>query len=148
MKRLALTLITSFALFQTARAEEATWLTDLTKAQATAKQEKKLVLMDFTGSDWCPPCKMLHKNVLTSKEFGAFAKDNLVLVLVDFPHQKQLPAEQKKANDALAKKYGVQAFPTVIVLDGEGKELNKQEGYGGESAKEFVENLEKIKKQG
>src|SRR5947209_4624292 len=69
-------------------AADSDWLTDLPKALGKAKAEKKLVLMDFTGSDWCPPCKALHKNVLSSKEFEGYAQTNLVLVLVDFPRSK------------------------------------------------------------
>jgi len=148
MKKLGLTLIAALGLIKAAYGGEADWLTDLPKAQSTAKEQKKFVLMDFTGSDWCPPCKALHKNVLTSKEFEDFAKDNLVLVLVDFPNGKKLPADQKKANDALAQKYSITGFPTVIVLDGAGKEVSKEVGYSGESAKEFVTKLQqKLKKQ-
>ena len=148
MKKLGLSLVAALALVQSAMAADATWLTDLAKAQATAKQEKKLVLMDFTGSDWCPPCKQLHKNVFTSKEFADYAKDNLVLVEVDFPRSKKLPAELKAANDALAKKHQIEGFPTVIVLSAEGKELSKDVGYSGETAKEFVAKLQKLKTSG
>jgi protein disulfide-isomerase len=147
MKKLALSLIAGLAMLHAARADEATWLTDLSKAQATAKDEKKLVFMDFTGSDWCPPCKALHKNVLTSKEFADFAKDHLVLLLVDFPRHTKLPPAQEKANDALARKFGIEGFPTVIVLDANGKQLYKDVGYSGASAKDFVANLQKLKKQ-
>src|SRR6266581_5754679 len=93
MKTIVRALLLSFIALRLAAAE-GEWLIDLAKAQAQAKTEKKMVFMDFTGSDWCPPCKALHKNVLTSKEFEAFAKDNLVLVLVDFPTGKVLPADQ------------------------------------------------------
>ena len=148
MKKLGLSLVAALALVQSAMAADATWLTDLAKAQATAKQEKKLVLMDFTGSDWCPPCKQLHKNVFTSKEFADYAKDNLVLVEVDFTRSKKLPAELKAANDALAKKHQIEGFPTVIVLSAEGKELSKDVGYSGETAKEFVAKLQKLKTSG
>jgi thioredoxin-related protein len=148
MKKLGFTLIAALALAQGAMAAEGTWLSDLAKAQSQAKQEKKLVLMDFTGSDWCPPCKALHREILTSQEFVDYAKDNLVLVIVDFPNGKKLPADQQKANDQLAKKYQIQGFPTVIVLDGAGKELSKDVGYnaGTVSPKEYVAKLQKLKK--
>lgn len=145
MKKLGISLIAALALLQAAHAAEGTWLTDLDKAKATAKQEKKLVLMDFTGSDWCPPCIALHKNVLTSKEFVEFANENLVLVVVDFPHKTKLSEEQTKANEELAKKFKVEGFPTVVVLDSNGKELSKNVGYGGETAKEFVAKLKALK---
>lgn len=104
-----------------------------------------MVLMDFNGSDWCPPCKALRKNVLSSQEFTDFAKKNLVLVDVDFPRHKQLPEEQKKANDALSQKFNIEGFPTVIVLSSEGKQLSKKVGYDGQNAKDFIAELEKLK---
>src|SRR5712692_1191148 len=94
-------------------AEEKTeWLTSVPKAIEKAKTEKKLVLLDFTGSDWCPPCKALKKNVLSSPEFEKFAKDNLVLVEVDFPRSKPQTEELKKANEALSKKFKIEGYPT------------------------------------
>jgi len=131
---------------QTQAAEDEGWLTDLPKALAQAKSEKKAVLIDFTGSDWCPPCKALPNNVLTNPEFGAFAKKHLVLVLADFPNNKPQSAEMKKSNKALSEKFGVTAFPTVIVLDANGRQLSKDEGYGGQDAKEFVAKLAKLVK--
>jgi thioredoxin-related protein len=144
MKKIAFCLLTCWALIN-ARASEGDWLTDLSKAQSIAKEQKKMVLMDFNGSDWCPPCKALRKNVLSSQEFTDFAKKNLVLVDVDFPRHKQLPEEQKKANDALSQKFNIEGFPTVIVLSSEGKQLSKKVGYDGQNAKDFIAELEKLK---
>lgn len=149
MKKLTLGFVAALALtlVQAVNAAEGTWLTDLDKAQAKAKEEKKLVLMDFTGSDWCPPCKALHSKVLTSKEFVDFANQNLVLVVVDFPHQKKLPEAQTKANEELAKRFKIEGFPTIVVLDSTGKQLSKDVGYSGESPKDFVAKLQKLKAQ-
>ncbi len=127
-------------------AADGDWLTDLPKAQAKAAAEKKLVLIDFTGSDWCPPCKNLHKTVLTSAEFTKFAKDNLVLVDIDFPNSKPQSAELKAANKELAKKFGITGYPTIVVLDASGKEVFKKVGYGGTPAKDYVADLAKLKK--
>lgn len=147
MKRAAVCLVACWTLWQ-ACADEGDWLTDLSKAQAKAKAEKKMVFVDFNGSDWCPPCKALRRTVLNSPAFVEFARNNLVLVDVDFPHGKQQTEEVKKANQALAEKYNVEGLPTVLVLSSEGKELKKLEGYSGQSAKEFVANLQKLKKDG
>ncbi len=144
MKKLLLLLTTTFAALQLHAADDG-WLTDLPKAQEKAKAEKKLVLIDFTGSDWCPPCKNLHKTVLTAPEFTAFAKDNLVLVEIDFPNSKPQSAELKAANKELAKKFGITGYPTVVVLDASGKELFKKVGYGGTPAKDYVADLAKLK---
>ena len=134
-------------MLQAVNAFGAIWMTDLDKAQAKAKEEHKLVLLDFTGSDWCPPCMALHKNVLTSAEFDKFAKENLVLVVVDFPREKVLTKDEKAVNAFLAKRFGVTGYPTVVVLDSEGKELQKKVGYGGTSAKDFVADIAKLKKK-
>lgn len=121
------------------------WSHNYKESLAKAKAEKKLLLAEFTGSDWCPPCKNLHKTVLTAPEFLAFAKDNLVLVDIDFPNSKPQSAELKAANKELAKKFGVTGYPTVIVLDASGKELFKKVGYGGTPAKAYVADLAKLK---
>src|SRR5438132_10051707 len=124
MKILAVGLLTGLTLLQ-ARGEEPKWLTDVPKAQAEAKTEHKLVMLDFTGSDWCGWCIRLHKEVFSKPEFAEYAKKNLVLVEVDFPRKKQLAPEQKKANDALGAKYQIEGYPTLIVLDGNGKKVGE-----------------------
>ena len=143
MKKIALCLLACWSVWQVSAAES--WLTDLSKAQAQAKSEKKMILMEFTGSDWCPPCKALHKNVLSSPQFKEYAAKNLVLVELDFPRTKQQTEELKKANKQLAQKYNIEGYPTVIVLSSEGKELTKKVGYSGQSAKDFISDLEKLK---
>jgi thioredoxin-related protein len=145
MKSIALGLLLGFVATQVF-AGEGEWSTDLAKAQEKAKAEKKMVLVDFTGSDWCPPCKALHSNVLTSEEFSKFAKDHLVLVEIDFPRSKPQSADQKKANKELAKKHEVTGYPTVIVFDSQGKQLSKKVGYDKSvTAKDYVADLKKLK---
>src|SRR3954467_13095179 len=116
MKKIAVGLLTGLALLQV-RAEDLKWVTELPKAQEQAKKEKKLVLLDFTGSDWCGWCIKLNHDTFSKPEWAAYAKTNLVLVEVDFPRDKELSDAQKKANDALQKKYKVEGFPTIIVID-------------------------------
>ncbi len=147
MKKIALGLLVCWSVWQVHAAEDL-WLTDLAKAQAKAKAENKLVLMDFNGSNWCPPCKALRKNVLSTKEFEDYAKKNLVLVDVDFPRPNGLPEAQQKANEALGEKYGVEGLPTLVVLSSDGKQLKKKVGYSGQETKDFIAELEKLKKQG
>jgi protein disulfide-isomerase len=144
MKIIALALILSCLAFPVAAAE-GEWMTDLAKAQEKAKEEKKLVLVDFTGSDWCPPCIQLHKNVFSSSEFKEFAKKNLVLVEIDFPRRKEQPEPLKKANRELAKKYEIDGYPTVIVFDSNGKQVKRTVGNTGMSAKDYVADLAKLK---
>jgi thioredoxin-related protein len=144
MKKMAIGLIAGLALLR-AGAEDLNWMTDLPKAQAKAKTENKLVMMDFTGSDWCGWCIKLHKEVFSKPEFSEYAKKNLVLVEVDFPRSKEQSAELKKTNQALQGKYKIEGYPTIIVLNGEGKKVGEL-GYmaGGPAA--FIAELEKLRK--
>jgi protein disulfide-isomerase len=128
-----------------ARAAESPWLTSLPAAQARAKAENKLVLLDFTGSDWCPGCIQLKKTVFDAPEFQAYAATNLVLVEVDFPQDKKISDELRKTNEELQARYHVNGFPTQIVLDQNGKELGRQEGYDGDGPKAYLAQLEKFK---
>jgi thioredoxin-related protein len=129
-----------------AGAEESHWLTDLPQAEAVAKKEHKLVMMAFTGSDWCPDCMRLRKEVFAQPEFAEYAAKNLVPVEVDFPHKKEQSAGQKKANLALREEYKVHAYPTVIVLNGEGVKLGELE-YDTGGPKAFIGQLEKLEKK-
>ena len=88
-----------------ATAEESGWLTDYKKAQQEAKDNNKFVLLDFTGSDWCGWCKKFDKEVLLQPEFKDFARDNLVVVELDFPRGKPQTPELKKQNRELAQQY-------------------------------------------
>ena len=128
----------------TLMADELHWMTSLPEAKVKAAKENKLLFLDFTGSDWCGWCMKLDKEVFTKPEFAEYAKKNLVLVQVDFPH-KELPADLKAANAALGKKYDVTGYPTLIVMKPDGKVVWKQEGYmpGGTSA--WIAKLDEAK---
>lgn len=111
------------------------WLTDLDAGKAKAAAENKLLVLEFTGSTWCPPCKALDAEVLTSAEFAAWAKDK-VLVKLDYPKSSERTPEKIAADPALAKlmrlkdEYAIPGFPTLFVFDAQGKELGKMVGYG------------------
>jgi thioredoxin-related protein len=145
MKKIAVGLVAALILFK-AGAEELQWMTDLPKAQAQAKAEKKLVLLDFTGSDWCGWCIKLNKEVFSKPEFAEYAKKNLVLVEVDFPNKKKQTEELKKTNEALQQKYKVEGYPTIVVLNSEGKHVGDT-GYVEGGPKAFIAELEKIRKK-
>jgi len=144
MNKIAIGLLAGWAFLQ-AGATELEWQTDLAKAQAQAKKENKLVMLDFTGSDWCGWCKKLDAEVFSKSDFSEYAKKNLVLVEVDFPRFKKLSADQQKANNALQEKYKIEGYPTIIVLDGEGEQVG-QLGYMS-SPKPFIDQLDKMKKK-
>jgi protein disulfide-isomerase len=121
------------------------WSSDYAASVADAKAQKKYLLLDFTGSDWCGYCMQLDKEVFTTPEFRAFALQNFVCVTVDFPHGKTLPAALGQQNSELSKKYGIEGFPTLIVTDTDGKELGRLVGYDpGSGPKVEIKKLEKI----
>lgn len=146
MKQMTVGLLVGWLALQ-AGAAEPQWMTDLPAAQKKARDETRIVLMDFTGSDWCVWCKKLSKEVFSTPQFAAYAKTNLVLVELDFPSNKEQSKALKKANEALKAKYRIEGFPTVVALNNEGKQIWKHEGYleGGPGA--FIAELEKAKKK-
>ncbi len=133
--------------FWQVNAADLVWQTDLTKAQAQAKAEHKMVLLDFTGSDWCGWCIKFKKEALDTDDFKTYAAQNLVLVEVDFPHKKNQSADLKQANDALKTRFDVNGFPTFVVLNQDGKEIGRQEGYAKGGAAAFIEKLDGFKKK-
>jgi thioredoxin-related protein len=143
MRKSVIGLLAGLALLQ-ASAGELQWMTDLPKAQEKAKAEKKLVMLDFTGSDWCGWCIKLHKEVFSQAEFSEYAAKNLVLVEVDFPRSKQQSAELKSANQALQSKYKIEGYPTIIVLNSDGKKVGEL-GYQPGGPKAFIAELDKLK---
>ena len=118
---------------------DALWLTNYQQALAQAAKEKKRVLIDFTGSDWCPPCSQMEKEVLSQPEFIAFAKNNLVLLKLDFPRRKKLSPEEKEQNHKLGQQFAIEGFPTYVLVDPTGKELKRQSGYLEGGPKKFIE---------
>jgi len=121
------------------------WLTSYDQAQKEAQANHKLLLMDFTGSDWCGWCIMLDKEIFSKPEFKEYASKNLVLLELDFPRGKKMPAEITEQNQRLLMKYGIQGFPTVVVFDSNGKPLGAL-GYQAGGPQAFIAELEKLKK--
>jgi thiol:disulfide interchange protein len=115
------------------------WSTDLDKAFKTAKAENKCVLVEFTGSDWCPPCIAMRKNVFSKKDFVKGASKNYILVELDFPKGDK---ELKKKNDPFAKKYKIEGFPTVILFSPEGKEFTRFFASQYPTTDEFLKHID------
>jgi protein disulfide-isomerase len=124
---------------------EVTWLTDFAQAQEEARAGHKLLLLNFTGSDWCGWCMRLQAEVFSKPEFAEYARQNLVLMEVDFPRARALSNEVRKQNATLAEKYGIDGFPTIVILNGDGKPVGLL-GYmpGGPGA--FIDQLKKLPK--
>lgn len=145
MKKITTLIIACCALLQV-RGAELAWSTDLPKAVAQAKAENKMVLMDFTGSDWCGWCMKFKKEALDTTEFQDYAAKNLVLVEVDFPNKKPQSDDLKKANKALGQQYKVDGYPTFVVLNKDGKEIGRQVGYQTGGPQAFITEIEGFKK--
>jgi protein disulfide-isomerase len=119
------------------------WLTDFEQAKKAAAEKKLPILADFSGSDWCGWCIKLDKEVFSQKEFKEYAKNNLVLFLADFPRKKNQDDKTKKQNNDLLKKYAVEGFPTVLLLDADGK-VFATTGYKPGGASAYIEHLKKL----
>ena len=125
---------------------ESDWLHDWNKAQEEAKANHKLLLLNFTGSDWCGWCIKLDKDIFSQPQFKNFAHDNLVLVELDFPRRKSQPTEEKKQNVHLAQQYEVLGFPTIVVLNSDGQKVWKFDGYFPGGPEAFIAQLQKLPK--
>ncbi len=105
------------------------WETNFEVAQKKAKKQNKPILMLFTGSDWCPPCKALKRDFFNSAEFKTYSK-KFVFLYVDFPRNKELLTEkQTVANKALGKKYGIKSFPIIVAVNSSGKVIDRIKSY-------------------
>ena len=126
------------------QSSESSWGTDLPAALNQARSENKMVLLDFTGSDWCGWCIKFDQDVLSTGQFTGYAKSKLVLVRLDFPHHKEQDAALKQANEQLSQRFGVNGFPTFVLLNSAGRELGRQVGYlrGGPDA--FIAELDRF----
>lgn len=145
IKILLLTLLT-VSVFSLFSQETKTWETNYETALLKAKKENKLILMNFSGSDWCANCIRLEKAVFTTDTFLTYSKDKFILLRLDFPQRSKnkLSEEQTKDNEALAEKFNPSGeFPLVIILSTDEKPIGKT-GYVDGGVEPFIETIEKI----
>ena len=130
-----------FTLAGNAFAEEG-WLVSFEKAKEQAAKEGKPILMEFTGSDWCPPCKALHKNVLVKDVFKKEMPKHFVLLKLDNPSDKgEQTLEEIDQYKKLSKEYKITGVPSILLSDKEGKVFYRTSGYGGQAAKVWVDDM-------
>lgn len=127
-----------------AAVSELRWTDSFPEAITMAKEQDRQVFMFFTGSDWCGWCKRLDDEVLSTPEFARYAAEKLVLLKVDFPKKVQQPDDLKAQNQALAKRFRVAGYPTVIVFSSTGKRLADL-GYQPGGPEPFVNSLAALK---
>jgi thiol-disulfide isomerase/thioredoxin len=119
------------------------WGTDFSSALSQAKGEKKHTLLFFTGSDWCGWCKKLNHEILATNEFSQYAQEKLVLVEVDYPHHKAQSDELRSQNRMLEGRYNISGFPTVIILNSDGKAVARM-GYQEGGPGPFVSQIQAL----
>ena len=118
------------------------WLDDYDAALKKAADENKHIVVDFSGSDWCGWCKRLDKEVFATDEFKKAASEKYVLLMVDSPMKKSLlTPKAAKENPKLVEKFGVNGFPTVVVLDPKGEEVCRL-GYEKGGPAKYIEKLD------
>ena len=121
------------------------WMNDFRAAKELAAKEKKPLLVSFSGSDWCGWCKLMENKVFSKPAWQAYTKENLVLVWIDFPRNKQLvPEEIVPKNKELAKQYGIQGYPTYVLLSPEGKEIGRLGADRDATPEGFIEDVEGV----
>ncbi|GEC71023.1 protein disulfide-isomerase [Flavobacterium flevense] len=121
MKKIYLIAVFCLAMVS-AQAQELKWHNDVKEAIAIGTKENKPLLLFFTGSDWCGWCIRLQKEVLKTPEFTKWAKDNVILVELDYPRSVPQTPEIKQQNYEIQNVLGVQGYPTVYFVKGEKKD--------------------------
>lgn len=120
--------------------KRAIWTTNYADALKQAKEQNRHVFLFFTGSDWCGWCMRLKEEILSTPQFQTYARDNLILVELDFPRGKTLAPSLVAQNNSLSDKYGIRGYPTVIILNSRGKEIDSL-GYQEGGPQPFIERL-------
>ena len=144
MKRFLITVASLVAFSAASMAAESGWLTDFEAAKKQAKEENKPILINFTGTDWCGRCIRIEKEGFSKDEFKAYAKENLVLMEVDFPEKKKQTDEVKAQNKKLDKEFKIEGYPTIFLIDAEGKKLSEDIGYREGGAQAYVDHLKEL----
>lgn len=139
---LALSLLTAVAIGED-KSPSVTWMNDLEQAQKLAAKQGSPILLQFSGSDWCGWCMKLEKEVFSQAAFAEYAKTALILVKADYPRRTKLDKAVAERNEKLLEKYGVEGFPTVLLIDADGKVLART-GYRPGGAEAYVEYLKSV----
>ncbi len=129
-------------------AEVGEWTMDYDAALELAAEKDLPILLNFTGSDWCIWCKRMDAQVFAQDAWKGYASENVVLVTLDFPRNKSIvPEVLQKRNDQLKQQYGIQGYPTYVVLESDGKTRLGQLGAGTDkTAESFIQEFEGLMK--
>jgi len=125
------------------------WFTNYNEVNQQAVKANKPVLLFFHGSDWCPPCIKMQKEVFDDNVFIEFASSKILFLNVDFPYKPKLSDLLLAHNNELKKKFGLpdefsQGYPQVVIIDPKGKVLYQEKGYNGEGPEKIKKVIKKI----
>jgi thiol-disulfide isomerase/thioredoxin len=123
------------------------WESDFNNAKKIAKEKHELILLNFSGSDWCGPCILTRRDYLENPEFTAMANENLILVNADFPRKKKNigTPQQVKRNEDLAEQYNKEgSFPLTLLLDTDGKVLKSWYGKPETTPQQWTAEIKAI----
>ncbi|MDF7824400.1 thioredoxin family protein [Pontiellaceae bacterium B12227] len=122
------------------------WTMDMEAAKKLAAEKQLPILLNFTGSDWCGWCKLMEKNVFTQPDWKAYAKDSIIMVLIDFPRNKTaVPEKYTKRNDQLKKQYGINGYPTFVLLNSDSSsELGRLKAGRNKTPASFIEEVKAL----
>jgi len=144
---LALGLLPNLALAADSTAQaRPPWTTDYAAAREKAAAEERLLLLNFTGSDWCPPCRRLDAEIFSTPHFVAFAEERLVLLYVDFPRRKQLPEALRAQNDRLADEFQIESYPSIWIVAPDGTRLGRL-GYMEGGPRTFIRAIQRLERR-
>lgn len=127
----------------------ADWYADYDEALKVAKEQKKDLLVDFTGSDWCGWCIRLNKEVFDHESWQKGVADDYILVALDFPNDPEIKAKvpNPKRNEELQREFGVGGFPTILLMNVEG-EVFARTGYQAGGPEKYLEHMTTIATEG
>lgn len=126
------------------------WYINYDEAFKEAKKQNIPILLFFHGSDWCPPCIRMQKEVFSSEKFTKSTSDKVVFLDVDFPVKNKLSDKQLEHNQKLKAKFGLpqefsQGYPQVVIVDLNGKVLYQEKGYSGEGIEKLISVIRSLK---
>jgi tetratricopeptide (TPR) repeat protein len=129
--------------------EQSIWIESVDTALELAAANSKDILIDFTGSDWCPPCMALEEKVFSQSAFRKAAPDNFILVKCDNPRNEpnvsKQSAEAKAQFDKWSKKFTISGFPTVMLLDSKGLPYASATGFQDQSPEDYLKQLDELR---
>jgi len=139
-------LVCSLGVMAGEAAKPGVWTQDINVAKATAKEKGLPILLNFTGSDWCSWCKLMDKNVFSNREWQEYASGKMMMVAIDFPRNKSLvPKEYVKRNEELKRTFGVNCYPTYILLESDGEtELGRLESGSDKTPVSFSKEVDHL----